>query len=213
MRLSARDTYWCQYVYQFAHELCHVMINFDRHRAHKHRWFSEALCELASLVRLAPPGGGVAEDPPDGVAEAAAFAPNFATYATRVAERYSRPGDLPRWLADHLPGLEADPYGRDGNGVLAVDPAATVLENPSLWRDCGPLNCWDPYANATFRDYLDAWARHPRPRGARRRGCRRSSAHRSIPRAPTPDRPFRRLPTRRGVRGSRSLPARWRRRG
>ena len=22
VRLSARDTYWCQYVYQFAHELC-----------------------------------------------------------------------------------------------------------------------------------------------------------------------------------------------
>ena len=37
VRLSARDTYWCQYVYQFAHELCHVMINFDRHRTHRHR--------------------------------------------------------------------------------------------------------------------------------------------------------------------------------
>ena len=25
--LSARHTFWCQYVYQFAHEFCHIMIN------------------------------------------------------------------------------------------------------------------------------------------------------------------------------------------
>ena len=160
VRLSARDTYWCQYVYQFAHELCHVMINFDRHRAHQHRWFSEALCELASLFVLHRLAGAWAEDPPDGVAEAAAFAPHLATYAARVAERYARPGDLPRWLADHLPALEADPYGRDRNGVMAVNLLPRFLESPSLWRDCSRLNCWDPYANATFRDYLDAWARH-----------------------------------------------------
>ena len=160
MRLSARDTYWCQYVYQFAHELCHVMLNFDRHRAHKHRWFSEALCELASLFVLHRLAAAWAEDPPDGVAEAAAFAPNFATYAVRVMARHARPGDLPRWLADHLPRLEADPYGRDRNGVMAVNLLPRFLDDPSLWRDCSRLNCWDPYANATFRDYLDAWARH-----------------------------------------------------
>ena len=66
VRLSARDTYWCQYVYQFAHELCHVMINFDRHRAHKHRWFNEALCELASLFVLHGMTPAWIEAPPDG---------------------------------------------------------------------------------------------------------------------------------------------------
>ena len=71
-----------------------------------------------------------AEDPPDGVADAAAFAPHFATYALRVAERYARPGDLPRWLADHLPALEADPYGRDRNGVMAATLLPRFLESP-----------------------------------------------------------------------------------
>ena len=78
----------------------------------------------------------------------------------RVTARHARPGDLPRWLADHLPRLEADPYGRDRNGVMAVNLLPRFLDDPSLWRDCSRLNCWDPYANATFRDYLDAWARH-----------------------------------------------------
>ena len=166
VRLSARDTYWCQYVYQFAHELCHVMINFDRHRAHKHRWFSEALCELASLFVLHRLGDAWIEDPPDGVAEAAAYAPNFATYAQRVAGRHPRPGDLSGWLADHLPDLEADPYRRELNGVLAVSLLQPFLDDPSLWRDCRGLNCWDPYADPTFHDYLDAWTRHLRRTGS-----------------------------------------------
>ena len=100
------------------------------------------------------------EDPPDGVAQAAAFAPNFTTYGERMAQRWSRPGDLPRWLADRLPDLEADPYGRERNGVIAATLLQPFLDHPSLWRDCGRLNCWDPYAVATFHDYLDAWARH-----------------------------------------------------
>ena len=160
VRLSARDTYWCQYVYQFAHELCHVMINYDRHRAHQHRWFSEALCELASLFVLHRLTASWIEAPPDGVAQAAAYAPNFTAYAERTAQRYCRPGDPPRWLADHLPDLEADPYRRGDNGALAICLLQPFLDDPSLWRDCGRLNCWDPYADATFRDYLDSWARH-----------------------------------------------------
>ena len=160
VRLSARDTFWCQYVYQFAHELCHVMINFDRHRAHRHRWFNEALCELASLFVLHRLADAWIEDPPDGVAQAQAYAPNFAVYAARMAERHSRPGDLPRWLASHLPDLEADAYGREHNRVVAVSLLQPFLDDPSLWRDCGRLNCWDPYANTTFQDYLDSWARH-----------------------------------------------------
>ena len=47
--LSATDTYWSQYVYQFSHELCHVLTHFDSYKKHKHKWFEESLCELASL--------------------------------------------------------------------------------------------------------------------------------------------------------------------
>ena len=52
MYLSARDRYWCQYVYQFSHELCHILTNFDRAKQHRHKWFEESLCELSSLFVL-----------------------------------------------------------------------------------------------------------------------------------------------------------------
>ena len=169
MWLSARDTYWCQYVYQFAHELCHVMTHFDRYRDHRHRWFAEALCELASLFVLQRLATVWAENPPDRVAEAAAYAPHFATYAVQVADRYSCPSDLPQWLADHLPEMEADPYVRALNGVVAVSLLQRFLADPSLWRDCSRLNWWDPSANRTFREYLDAWAHHLRAAGSKPR--------------------------------------------
>jgi hypothetical protein len=28
--LSATDYFWCQYAYQFAHEICHIATNYDR---------------------------------------------------------------------------------------------------------------------------------------------------------------------------------------
>ena len=153
-------------------------VNFDRHRAHKHRWFSEALCELASLFVLHRLAAAWAEDPPDGVAEAAAFAPNFATYAVRVMARHARPGDLPRWLAERCLSTTTDgierhhmtsaaagsgvPYGRDhkqrrdgGQSAATVPGRSLTLARLQPAELLGSV-----IANATFRDYLDAWARH-----------------------------------------------------
>ena len=85
IRISARDTYWCQYVYQFSHELCHVLVNFDRARGHRHKWFEESLCELAALFVLHRLPEAWKDRPPPEVAGAAEFAPHFRTYADDVA--------------------------------------------------------------------------------------------------------------------------------
>lgn len=160
IRLSARDTYWCQYAYEFSHELCHVLANFDRIRQHRHKWFEEALCELASLFVLHRLSDIFRATPPAEVLSAAAFAPHFATYARRVtddAEPVSRT-ELPEWLSKHLPKLEEDPVRRDSNRVVAVALLDSFLRDDSLWRDCGFLNQWDAAADPAFVDHLDSWA-------------------------------------------------------
>ena len=50
--LSARDDYWCQFAYQFSHELCHVLSNYERLGEGPNGWFHEAICELASVFTL-----------------------------------------------------------------------------------------------------------------------------------------------------------------
>ena len=47
--LSARGRHWSQFAYQFSHELCHVLSDYERLRNTRNNWFHEALCELASV--------------------------------------------------------------------------------------------------------------------------------------------------------------------
>ena len=171
IRISARDTYWCQYVYQFSHELCHVMTNFDRHRDHKHKWFEESLCELASLFVLHRLADGWKERPPSFVFGAEAFAPNFKTYAEEIGQSHGQPGDddLRVWLTANLARLEEDPFIRELNRTLSIALLDRFLEDSSLWRDCSHLNCWDAKTNETFESYLEAWAEHLQAQGCQPR--------------------------------------------
>ena len=166
IRISARDTYWCQYVYQFSHELGHVMTNFDRYKEHKHKWFEESLCELASLFVLHRLAAIWESSPPAEIVDAVTYVPNFKSYAEDTAAKFPRicPGDPRKWMSENIKILEANPCGRSRNGAVAVSLLDRFLEDPLLWRDCIYLNNWDPGAGETFRDYLNIWAAHLRER-------------------------------------------------
>ena len=160
--ISARDTYWCQYAYQFSHELCHVLVNFDRTKHHRHRWFEESLCELAALFVLIRMSERFRHCPPPEVFGAAEFAPHFAAYAHSIAGGVpvvSR-ANLPAWLSGNLPALEGHDAHRDLNRTVAVAMLDSFLEDESLWRDCAALNRWDARADASFADHLDSWTAH-----------------------------------------------------
>lgn len=169
IRINARDTYWSQYVYQFSHELCHVMTNFDRHKNHRHKWFEESLCELASLFVLRQLAETWRTHPPFDISKASDFAPSHAAYSERIESKYPGPddGDYARWLTENIDALEADPIKRDLNGVVAVALLNQFRNDPVLWRDCGALNLWDPTSDATFSDYLDSWTKCLKNRGSK----------------------------------------------
>ena len=51
--LSASENYWCQWVYQFAHEYCHHLIDGElTGETSGLKWFEESLCHVASFVCL-----------------------------------------------------------------------------------------------------------------------------------------------------------------
>ncbi len=158
--LSASDTYWSQYVYQFSHELCHILTNFDSFKKHKHKWFEESLCELASLHVLRSLARGWKEHPPSGVFEASAFAKHHLSYAEEVERKTPVPpqSDLPAWLHRNIGLLEDDPTRRELNRVVAVSLSADFRQTPALWRDCRWLNRWDVRKDSTFSEYLNSWS-------------------------------------------------------
>lgn len=169
--ISARDTYWCQYAYQFSRELCRVLVNFDRIRGHRHRWFEESVCELAAIFVLVRLSERFRHCPPPEVFGAAEFAPHFAAYAHSIAG--SVPAvprvNLPAWLSGNLPALEGHHAHRELNRTAAVAMLDSFLEDESLWRDCEALNRWDARGDASFADHLDSWTAHllPMERAAR----------------------------------------------
>jgi hypothetical protein len=159
VRISARDTYWCQYAYQFAHELCHILVNFDQVRDHRHKWFEESICELPAFFALHRLSGEFHHRPPSAVLGAREFAPQFKAYAKRVEGR-AEPvpcAGLPVWLSDNIRCLEESSINRDLNHVVAAAPLDDYLADHSLWRDCGFLNRWNAKADRTFADHIDSW--------------------------------------------------------
>ena len=160
IRINSQDTYWCQYVYQFSHELCHILTNFDKHRRHAYKWFEEALCEAAALFVLHGLAEAWSTAPPENVFRAGEYAPSFRTYAQDIVAKHTQPEqtDLPRWLDKHMGKLVADPYDRELNRSVAIALLPQFLEDPSLWRDCGDLNLWDAGTNTSLSEYLGAWS-------------------------------------------------------
>ena len=108
IRLTAWGNGWPQYAYQFAHELCHVMTNFDRVKEHRHKWFEESLCELASLFVLYRLAKAWAADPPAGISAAGSYAPAHAEYAR---SEMGKSAPVPR---SGLPGVDESQHRHDG---------------------------------------------------------------------------------------------------
>ena len=167
IRLNARDTYWSQYVYQFCHELCHVMINFDRYPGHKHRWFDESLCELASLFVLHRLAASWAAEPPPNVTGAAAFAPHHRAYAEYLADKYPRPRqhDIPRWLTDNVATLQSNRSARTLTGTVAVIPAGQVSRRSLPVAGVRLPERLGPPRRSDVPDYLHSWDAHLRESG------------------------------------------------
>ena len=161
IRINALGNGWSQYAYQFAHELCHVIINFDRVKKHKHKWFEESLCEMASLFVLYKLSELWSVDPPPGINGSRYFAPTHAQYARDTESKFHSPdtSELPQWIEANVQTLEkCSTERRDLNGVIAVTVLRYFQNDPLLWWDCTWLNQWDANNDRTFSEYLDSWA-------------------------------------------------------
>lgn len=162
--LAAKDKRWAEFVYEFSHELCHILAHYE-HRApphsNRHQWFEEALCETASLYTLKRFSATWSASPPR--PEWAAYAPAMHRYTERMVQephrRLPEHSTLAQWLHAHGPVLKNNPYLRDRNEVVANQLLPLLEENPANWEAIGFLNVEVPDEAASFRDYLHHWYR------------------------------------------------------
>ncbi len=132
--LSSREDYWCRWVYQFAHEYCHSIIDGAFTGEIKGlMWFEETICELSSMYHLHTlysqwkTQAGVLYH----------YAPNFLDYLNGLLSQNPQllsatlhPGFLSTWLQL----LQQQTYHRDYYNALAAKMYPLFVENPHLWK-------------------------------------------------------------------------------
>ena len=149
MALSARDTHWAQYAFQFAHEFCHALANYaDSSRQsipdtpNANLWLEESLCETASLFTLRAMSRAWQVSPPY---------PAFRTYAPWLADYAQQRAALPEhrlpagisfsdWFRQRQPPLRKDAERRDWNAIIAAQLLPIFEAEPAGWEAVTYLN-------------------------------------------------------------------------
>lgn len=163
VQLHASGENWHLYVYEFAHELCHILSNYEENvgpQTVKHnQWFEETLCETASLFALKKLAATWENAPPE---------PKWSDEAKKLRRFFDHlvseghrqlPSDTPlfRWLRDNEQRLRDDPYRRNENEVVANLLLPLFQENPQNWAALNYLNLDPSDARNSLGDYLQHW--------------------------------------------------------
>jgi hypothetical protein len=143
MGLSARDTHWAQYSFQFAHEFCHALANFSDHSSsalanasNRNLWLEESLCETASLFVLRAMSRSWSTNPPYPAWQA--YAPWLSDYVDRrmaLPENRLRIGmSFSAWFHEHQTALQKDAGQRTWNTIVATQLLPIFEADPAGWE-------------------------------------------------------------------------------
>ena len=155
--LPARGRRWSQFAYQFSHELCHVLSDYERLRDGRNNWFHEALCELASIFTIRRMAEAWPKSPP--YCNWAKYSQSLTSYAEGLLAQDERklPSGmtLSTWLLSEEASLREDCLQRDKNAVIAYSLLPIFESEPTVWNAVRKL----PDSSAIFRGILTRMVR------------------------------------------------------
>ena len=153
--LPARGRRWSQFAYQFSHELCHVLSDYERLRYSRNKWFHEAICELASIFTIRRMAEAWPTRSP--YPNWAGYAQSLASYADICLAKEERQVPtgmtLSTWLLSEEEGLREDCRQRDKNAVVAYSLLPIFESEPTVWNAIRKL----PDSSAMFSEYMLEW--------------------------------------------------------
>ena len=142
--LCVKDNYWCQWVYQFAHEYCHHLIDGELSGGWSDMlWFEETLCELSSIYNL----NKMIEFCEDG--DLQYYAPSVESYLNGVMTEHTDEFNLSSnkdWYKQYETSLKEKGYKRELYNAIAVLMFPLFNENPHLWKlilHIGDIRSWN----------------------------------------------------------------------
>lgn len=141
--LSVKDNHWCQWVYQFAHEYCHHLINGTLSGEWSDlMWFEETICELSSLYNMNKMIGFCVTN------GLQVYAPSVEGYLNNLLSKNKDTYCLSvdgGWYRQFEDSLKVKQYQRDLYNAIAVMMYPLFMENPRLWKmilNIGDIRSW-----------------------------------------------------------------------
>lgn len=153
IELDTGGRYYCQYIYQFAHELTHVRSKFSK-PSHQNKWLEEVLCEVASLFALQKLADQWEARPI--LPSQTEYHESIQTYFENVRGSYQNlnPEDLPAFYQKHQERLRASATERQLNGAIARALLPLFQKNPDNWL---ALRTLPKNPGLSLHDYLQLW--------------------------------------------------------
>ncbi len=159
VRLTARGLFWSQYVYQFSHELGHVLCNYEKRSAGGNAWFEEAVCETSSLFVLRRLAVTWQKDPP--YENWRGFAPRMDDYANAILARRDRrlapDTTMPQWYRARQQELRKQEHPTADSMLVAAYLLPLFEDEPNGWQALAWLNQDKSDGQKDFEGYLRAW--------------------------------------------------------
>jgi hypothetical protein len=164
--LTARNTSWAQYGFQFAHEFCHTLANFSdspqrfvRYPRYANSWLEESLCETASLFTLRAMSRSWRTAPPYPAWRA--YAPWLNAYVERrlAMPEHQLAAGTPFlvWFNESEPALRLNPATRDRNTIIAIRLLPLFEAEPRGWAALTYLNRGLPRSDQSLARHLARW--------------------------------------------------------
>ena len=159
--LDVNGRYWSQLAYQFSHETCHLLSNYDLapNNVSKQQWFEESLCEAFSLFSLGKLADQWKVNPP--YENWKDYAPELRKYVADMLKEKQRSlaPNLANWYQQHQVTLEADPYAKDRslNEKMASHLLKIFTEQPETWAAINYINLGDDSKDKSLTKYLKDW--------------------------------------------------------
>lgn len=166
VHLHASGERWYLYAYEFAHEFCHLMSNYEENlapdRRRDNQWFEEALCETASLYTLKSLAATWEASPPapEWSRQARYLRDYFELLIGEQHRRLPAYTQLASWMGGHGEQLRHDPYQREKNQVVANQLLPLFEDEPGSWDALCYLNLDPADAHNELPQYLHNWYDH-----------------------------------------------------
>ena len=156
--LATQDRSWCQYSYQFSHELCHNVVDIDYPPENdRFGWLEESICELASLCTLNKMSITWQTNPP--YPNWIDYSNSLSDYVLEIIKDKNNILEITffEWLNNNLPELFNDRCKRSENRIIALHLLPIFTKKPELWKAIQYLKSIIVKGNMSLNEYLLEW--------------------------------------------------------